>query len=521
MALHDGLIASASRRGKHIAVVDGGGAGRVSYADLHALSDRLRDRLAALGVQRGDRVGIYVRKSADSLAAIFGILKSGAAYVPVDPTAPAPRNAYIHDNCRVKAVIVEQGFVDAYRQELTRLGNALPPMIVIEGSGGSAFLAAALDQLDAQSPATPVDSVKSGADELAYILYTSGSTGKPKGVMLTHGNAVAFVDWCSSVFEPRESDIFSSHAPFHFDLSILDIYVPLKHGARVVIVGESISKEPTALSQLIAGERITIWYSAPSILSLMAQFGKIAAHDFSSLRTVLFAGEVFPIVHLRSFKRQVPNPRYFNLYGPTETNVCTYHEIPQVVPDERTDPYPIGKVCENLEAKVIDADMQVVAPGGEGELCIAGPNVMVGYWELPEQTANGFIDGARGQRRWYKTGDIVVQEPNGDYRYVGRRDRMVKKRGYRIELGEIESSLYRNAEVREAAVIALADEAAGVVIKAHLSTRDGKRLSLIALKTFCSQHLPLYMIPDAFVFHETLPKTSTDKIDYQRLKALG
>jgi amino acid adenylation domain-containing protein len=521
-ALHAGLIASARRRGSHTAVVDGGGAGRVSYAVLDRLSDRLRDRLAAMGVRRGDRVGLYVRKSADSLVAVFGALKSGAAYVPVDPTAPASRNAYIHDNCRVSVAIVERDFLAAYREELNNLGSVLPPMIVIDGSGGGAPIAAALDALDAQAPATPVDTVMSAPDELAYILYTSGSTGRPKGVMLNHGNAVSFVDWCSEVFAPQETDVFSSHAPFHFDLSVLDIYVPLKHGATLVLIGESISKEPVALSQIISSQRITVWYSAPSILSLIAQFGKIPEHDFSSLRTVLFAGEVFPIVHLRSFTRQVPQPRYFNLYGPTETNVCTYYETPRVVPDDRTEPYPIGKVCENLQARVVDTDgIDVTAPGVEGELCIAGPNVMTGYWGLDEQTANGFLNGRSGERTWYKTGDIVVGEPDGNYRYVGRRDRMVKKRGYRVELGEIEASLYRHERVREAAVIALPDETAGVKIKAHLSIRDAQRLSLIELKTFCSRHLPLYMIPDLFVFHEALPRTSTDKVDYQALKGLG
>jgi acyl-coenzyme A synthetase/AMP-(fatty) acid ligase len=337
--------------------------------------------------------------------------------------------------------------------------------------------------------------------------------------MLSHENAVSFVDWCSGVFEPRQGDVFSSHAPFHFDLSILDLYVPLKHGASLVLIGESVSKEPLALSKIISEHQITVWYSAPSILSLIAQFGKTSEHDFSRLRMVLFAGEVFPVVHLRSFKQQVPRPRYFNLYGPTETNVCTYYEIPAAIPEDRADPYPIGKVCENLQGKVVDSSGGIVARGAEGELCITGPNVMQGYWALPEQTANGFLNDGNG--RWYKTGDIVVEEADGNYRYVGRRDRMVKRRGYRVELGEIEVCLYRHASIREAAVVALPDESAGLKIKAHLSLRDTKRPSLIELKTFCSQNLPLYMIPDLFAFHETLPKTSTDKIDYQSLQRLG
>jgi acyl-coenzyme A synthetase/AMP-(fatty) acid ligase len=269
---------------------------------------------------------------------------------------------------------------------------------------------------------------------------------------------------------------------------------------------------------LISRHGITVWYSAPSILSLLAQFGRIAEHDYSSLRLVLFAGEVMPVARLRSFQRQVPRPRYFNLYGPTETNVCTYHEIPAVIPDNRVDPYPIGRTCEQLRSKVIDPDGHVLPAGEEGELCIAGPNVMQGYWNLPQQTAAGFLPPDGTGERWYKTGDIVVEEAGGVHRYVGRRDRMVKKRGYRIELGEIEACLYRHTGVREAAVIAVSDGSAGLQVKAHVSLAPGQRPSLIELKAFCSQNLPLYMVPDSFFFHETLPKTSTEKIDYQMLK---
>ena len=520
MALQDVLNAAVHGRPSHPAVVEGVGGEALEYARLGRLSDRLRDRLVAMGVGTGDRVGIYLRKSADGVASIFGILKSGAAYVPVDPSAPAPRNAYIHDNCGVKVVVIERRFEGAYREELARLGVRVPSTIVLDGAGGGRHLEAALDALDAQGAVARAPSAGSRPDDLAYVLYTSGSTGKPKGVMLSHRNAVSFVDWCSETFRPEPRDVYSSHAPFHFDLSILDLYVPLKHGATLVLIPEEASKDPLALSKIIAERRITTWYSAPSILSVLAQFGRIAEHDYSSLRTVLFAGEVFPIVHLRSLKRQVPGPRYFNLYGPTETNVCTWYEVPAEVPADRSEPYPIGRTCPQLESVVVDPDGNRVARGAEGELCIAGPNVMQGYWSLPDQTAKAFLPDDGSGRRWYRTGDIVVEEPDGNYRYLGRRDRMIKRRGYRVELGEIEACLYQHAAVGEAAVVAVPDESAGVRVTAHLSLRAGERRpSIIELKTFCSRLLPLYMVPDAFAFHAALPKTSTDKIDYVSLKS--
>lgn len=515
MPVHELLDRSAHRRPQHIAVEDDA-SGTITYQALAQLSDRLRDRLRQAGVNRGDRVGIYLHKSIDSVAAIFGVLKTGAAYVPVDPGAPIARNAYILSDCAVKLVVVEQAFADSLRAELGTAGQ-VPPFLSLDGTGGGRALEHALDELQAVDPAAPVASEAVALDSLAYILYTSGSTGKPKGVMLSHRNAMSFIDWCSDTFAPSGADRFSSHAPFHFDLSILDLYVPIKHAATLVLIGAELGKEPGRLAALIASRRITSWYSTPSILSLLAQYGKLPQHDLSALRTVLFAGEVFPIKHLRALQSLLPGPRYFNLYGPTETNVCTYYEIPGHIPEERITPYPIGKVCAHFEAVVVDDQGQAVVLGQEGELQVRGIGVMLGYWNLPDRTARAFrVDGAG--ERWYRTGDIVVQEANGDFIYVGRRDRMVKKRGYRVELGEIEVGLYRHPAVKEAAVVALADEEHGVRVKAFLSCKDpNKRPSLIELKRFCAENLPTYMVPDLFAFREALPKTSTDKIDYRRL----
>jgi acyl-coenzyme A synthetase/AMP-(fatty) acid ligase len=334
--------------------------------------------------------------------------------------------------------------------------------------------------------------------------------------MLSQRNAVSFVNWCSETFQPADDERFSSHAPLHFDLSILDLYLPLRHGATLVLIDNETGKDPVRLADLIVEQRLTSWYSAPSILSLLVQFGNLTGRDFSSLRRVLFAGEVFPVRYLRALQEVIPHPRYFNLYGPTETNVCTFYEIPPAIPAERTEPYPIGKVCSHLQARVVDTDGNDVARGEEGELCIAGPAVTSGYWNLEAQTARAFLPN-QGERAWYRTGDIVVEDAAGDYLFRGRRDRMVKKRGYRVELGEIEACLYRFPAVRQAAVIAVEGKD-GVQIKAFICAQDGQRLSQIALKSFCSQHLPLYMVPDLIEFTRSLPTTSTDKIDYQRLQ---
>jgi amino acid adenylation domain-containing protein len=439
--------------------------------------------------------------------------------VPVDPGAPPARNAYIFSDCTVKAIIIENRFVEKLCAEFANQ-NELPALIVLNGTGGGRHLKSALEQANMDYP-VHLNSFELSSDNLAYILYTSGSTGKPKGVMLSHQNALSFVNWCSEVFEPNEVDRFSSHAPFHFDLSILDIYVSIKHGATLVLVEEEVGKDPTRLAQLISEKRITVWYSTPSILSFLAQYGKLDHYIFSNLRLVLFAGEVFPIKHLRMLKDLLPLPRYFNLYGPTETNVCTYYEIPATLSVDHTKPFPIGKACTHYRnmIRVVDEQGQDVEIGQMGELIATGPGVMQGYWNLPERTASAFLVDSSGQR-WYKTGDLVVQDENGDYLYISRRDRMVKKRGYRIELGEIEAGLYKHPEVKEAAVIALSNDENGVQIKAFLSFKNGLNLSRIELKRFCAENLLTYMVPDFFSFLDSLPKTSTDKIDYQKLKTL-
>lgn len=514
--LHDYLIASARLGPTRVAVVDPTRRVSLTFAVLEQLSARFGARLRALGVGAGDRVGLCLEKSVDAVVAIFGILRVGAAYVPVDPMAPSERAAFIFDDCRVRALIIERTHAAAVTAAMT--SSPAPPCLVIDRADpGEVAIATCLDRLDEEAGAAPAGHVEIvAADAPAYILYTSGSTGRPKGVVLSHGNATSFVDWCSQAFAPRQEDRFSSHAPFHFDLSILDLFLPIKHGACLFLIGEAMSKNPAAMVALLREQAVTVWYSTPSVLTLLMEHGRLTAADGASLRLILFAGEVFPVKHLRRLTQRLPHARYVNLYGPTETNVCTYYEIPLPVREDRSQPYPIGRLCPQFEARVVDAAGQDVAPGAEGELVVRGAGVMLGYWNLPERTRDAFL--ADCGERWYRTGDLVVEE-GGLYRYVGRRDRMVKRRGYRIELGEIEAALYRHEGIHEIATIAVTNDD-GVEILAFYATVSGAPLSLVELKRFSARSLPLYMIPDRFVHRYALPRTSTDKIDYEALKEL-
>jgi len=337
-------------------------------------------------------------------------------------------------------------------------------------------------------------------------------------VTYSHRSALNFVQWCSQTVPVSDQDRFSSHAPFHFDLSIFDLFVCFGQGATLVLIDEETGKNPLELAKFIADKRISVWYSTPSVLSLLTQYGKPERYDYSALQLVLFAGEVFPIKYLSALASVWKQARFFNLYGPTETNVCTYFEIPNPIPSGQSQPFPIGKSCSHLACNAFDENGIEVRKGEKGELYVAG-EIMSGYWNLPEKTAAAFFVD-RSNTRWYKTGDIVEEDANGNYVYIGRKDRMVKRRGYRIELGEIESMLYKHPFIAEAAVVAVSDIDGGIQIKAFVQVTDQEHASSIKMKQYAIEVLPSYMIPDRFIFLSSLPKTTTDKIDYQQLKSI-
>lgn len=520
------------RRPEHAAVEDEGGA-TLTYRALYQKAERLAARLARWGVGRGDRVGVWLPKSLEAVAAIHGILRSGAAYIPVDPTGPAARAATIFAASGAKAVVVSAALAPALKEAWAGPGP-LPRLVLVDLSETAAAEASEAG-IEPSPPHSAGDAwwndimtddapalvpPEREADDLAYILFTSGSTGQPKGVMLSHRNAFTFLDWCQQALGPwREDDRFSSHAPFHFDLSIFDLFVCCGNAATLVVIGESLAKEPALLGDFLRARDIRVWYSAPSILALLTEHGGLDSVEYVPPRLVLFAGEVFPIRPLRKLRRTWPRAVFWNLYGPTETNVCTAFRIPDSIPDDRLEPYPIGSVCPPLRARLVDEEGRDVSIGTMGELVIAGPGVTRGYFGQPELTARAFLDDEAGCR-WYRTGDLVIDDGTGCYQFHGRRDRMVKKRGYRIELGEIESALYRHGGVDRAAVVASADEA-GVSISAFVALKPDQKKSIIAMKRHCTTYLPHYMVPDTITFVSSLPATSTDKVDYQRLKAMA
>lgn len=518
--LHAAMGRAAHAGGDGPAVVDPPRA--ISYAQLDERSNQIAHLLAGLGVERGDRVGLYLDKSIEAVVGVYGILKRGAAYVPLDPLAPPSRLGYIAGDCGSTCLLTGASKRSRW-PELVRSGAPLAHLVVLDGMVPSDARDEALATveihsaraIDAQPQTGPASRVTD--TDLGYILYTSGSTGRPKGVMLSHRNGRAFVDWAVAEFGLTAADRLSSHAPLHFDLSTFDLFAAASAGAPVVLVPRTAAMFPVELARFIADERITVWYSVPSALTMLVQKGGLALGDLPELRTVLFAGEVFPTKHLRALMGLLPHARFCNLYGPTETNVCTWYDV-SPLDAGRTHPIPIGRAIRGVETVVMTEAGRRARPGETGVLHVAGPTVMLGYWGDDERTGSRLVGGLPGLDpavHAYDTGDLVCEDEGGDLLFVGRRDNQIKSRGYRIELGDVEAALVGNDHVVECAVLAIPDELVTNRLAAAVVADEG--MDATALSRFCAKRLPTYMVPESFAFLPALPKTSTGKVDRQRL----
>ncbi len=488
----------------------------LTYRQLEEQSNQLARLLRDRGIRKGDRVGMYFPKAVESIVSMLGILKAGAVYVPLDPQAPVKRISYIIVNCGIRALVTTSGKLKGLD---LRVAPSVEFSLLVDKASGSngAGDKVGWGELSALS-ASPLETTTVETD-LAYILYTSGSTGDPKGVMISHRNALTFVNWCADTFRPRPEDRFSNHAPLHFDLSVFDVYNSLEAGATVYMVDSETALFPASVAAFIEQHQLSVWYSVPSALTSLLLHGNLGVRNFDRLRLILFAGEVFPMKYLRQALKAFPRAEFYNLYGPTETNVCTYLHVDRDLVDALTQ-LPIGKACANTEAIAVDDSDRIVGPGGTGELYVRGPSVAMGYWGDAEKTRRAMLPNrfqANFEERVYRTGDLVSLDEHGVFWFLGRRDNMVKSRGYRIELGEIEAALYSHPAIREAAVVPVPDEVIGNKLKAVVVLDGSAPLTATDIQRHCATRIPNYMIPEPVVFRNSLPKTSTGKVDRREL----
>ena len=499
---------------------------QLSYAEFVDRTSRLAQLLVELGVRRGDRVGIYLHKSLESAIAIYGIMKAGAAYVPIDPSSPDSRVDYLVRDCGIQHLISQNSKLKTL-MELVESGLPLRSIIGVNRPvAENSCRLISWPEVFAFGDGAPPHIPGLMEDDLAYIMYTSGSTGKPKGMMHTHRSGLSYAKGSVAVYDVGPDDILGNHAPIHFDVSTFDYFAGPLGSATTIIIPEEYMMLPASLSELVQDERITIWYSVVTALTELLFRGDLPNRDLSALRWVKFCGEPFSPRHLRELMELLPEARFSNVYGPAEVNQCTFFHVP-ALPNAYSDRHvPIGKAWEIADALVMDEHDNEVEPGTPGELLIAAPTRMQGYWQQPDLTEQGYyrqkpFPGSPFEKIYYRTGDIVRLDENGEFDFLGRKDRQVKVRGFRVELDEIEAALTEDMAVAEAAVYLLKNEADETYIEAAVLLTEQAQSDESTLLKSVGQRLPAYAVPTVLHIRKSFPRTGSGKIDRRALQALS
>lgn len=482
-----------------------------TYAELDRASNAVALALLDGSAAPPGRVAIWLNKSVEAVTAMHAVLRSAGAYVPIDPTAPPLRAAAVLAACEASWLVTSAERLQSLQAKAPDVLRSLRCILVDAEQSGPEFRN--WHEVVARGATAEPVVVPHGPDDLAYILFTSGSTGSPKGVALSHRNARTFVDWASTEFALTSADVLASHAPLHFDLSILDVFGAAAAAACVSLVPESWQGLGAALIRFVHDDGVSVWYSVPSALRRMTDDPRAHTLVASRLRVVAFAGEVYPARHLAALRAAVgPSVRLFNLYGPTETNVCTFHEVDQDELEPGAAPVPpIGRPCPYAKTFLLDASAGTGFEESIGELCVAGDSVMLGYWNDAASTKAGMVERPDG--RYYRTGDVVRRLAGGDYVFVGRKDNLVKVKGHRIELEEIEAVLNRAPEVREAVCVLTRGATGDALITACVVPVDGSSVDVRQVRGHCRDLLPIYMVPEQIEVVPGLHYTSTGKVD--------
>ncbi len=473
---------------------------RYTYAEIRWLANQFRTLLKNRKISKGDRLGLLSRPSVEVIALMIACLEEGVVYIPLNIHAPGRWLADVAKKSGIQTLFVSPDFSDKTA--------AVDPLLPIP----SVLLTETLD-FSAEAHAQP----NLLADDIAYILYTSGSTGDPKGILITHRNALVFIDWMREAFEVSTHERILSRAPLQFDLSVFDIFTTLSAGATLVLPPKEFSEKPADVVALMRDSRISVVYTVPSAYIAWLTKGGLEK-GLPSLRRLLYAGEPFPTPYLRRVMECLPGVIVSNIYGPTETNIVTYFHLD--TPPLNDDAIPIGKPVKDTEAYIVDGEMRPVKPGEIGEILIRGGTVFAGYFNDPGLTAKKLIQSPFHDYPTFccRTGDYGRWLEDGNIAYHGRMDNMVKTRGYRVELGEVEAALSKVPGVDEVAVIPKPHERHGNTLHAFISAGD-RTLTREKVLAELQTTVPSYMVPFEIFIETELPKTATGKIDRVRLSS--
>ncbi|MFJ4986608.1 non-ribosomal peptide synthase/polyketide synthase [Streptomyces sp. NPDC088732] len=471
----------------------------LSYADLNARANRLARLLTAHGAGPEQRVAVMMDRSPDLVVTLLAVLKSGAAYVPIDPEYPAERVAYVLGDAAPTLVVTTRQFQGALPEGAAR--------VVLDDPATDLTTQADTDPDQMPLPAHP-----------AYVIYTSGSTGRPKGVTLPHAGVVNRLAWMQHAYQLTPSDRVVQKTPFGFDVSVWEFFWPLLEGATLVVARPGGHRDPDYLAELIQRQHVTIAHFVPSMLQVFV--AEPAARECTSLRAVVCSGEALAASLRDQFHAVLPIPLH-NLYGPTEASIdVTAHTCEP----HTTSVVPIGRPIWNTQTYILNAALQPVPPGVAGELYLAGSQLARGYLNRPALTAERFVANPHSSTpgaRMYRTGDLARWNTNGELEYLGRTDHQVKIRGFRIELGEIEAALLTHPAIAHATVIVREDQPGDQRLTAYLvptSGTDGD-VDTAEVRAGLSAVLPDYMVPSAIVVLDELPVTVNGKLDRTALPA--
>jgi len=449
----------------------------VSYAEFKTRIEKVATFIKNQQVQN-QCIAIALDRGIEAATSIYGVLSAGAIYLPLDIKNPATRLTAIINDAQPRFIIGMGSAPDWL--DKPELWLDLPQLLFTEAE--SCF------------------PIQVNHTDLAAILYTSGSTGSPKGVALSHQALLNFSSWANSTFKLNQYDRIASLAPFHFDLSIFDLFSSLASGASVYFLPSRLSLSPSRLTAWLSKHRITTWYTVPSLLSFIALKGALDSTPLSNLKRILFAGEVFPSQHLIKLSDLLANTDLYNLYGPTETNVCCYWQVDRKrLTAEHT--IPIGNAACGAQLTI---DIET------GELLVNSLNNFSGYWQ------QGKLQPLNVE--FYPTGDKVSLNKQGEYEYFGRLDRMLKCSGYRVEPAEIEQCINQLENIESCAVVGIKDQTSGQRPVAVLVLKNGANLAE-TIKPL-RQQLTAYMQPCKFIVLDALPSLSNGKTDYQAIQNL-
>jgi amino acid adenylation domain-containing protein len=491
--IQDLLDAQTARTPEAVAAVFG--AKQWTYAELGARSNQLAQYLAHLGVTPGMKVGVCLDRSLEMLAAILAILKTGAAYVPLDPTFPQARLVHILDDCRPDLLLTQESLRPLFADSQVRV-------CAIESDW------AAISHESTRAPKLEVT-----ADHIAYVIYTSGSTGKPKGVQVRHRAVVNLLSAMKHQFAVEADDVLVAVTTIAFDISVLELFLPLSIGARVVIASRQETVDGVQLLSLIQCTKATIVQATPATWRMLLDAGWKGSRRLK----MLCGGEVLP--RKLADELLATGGELWNMYGPTETTIWSS----AVRVQSGSGPVPVGSPMANTRFFVTDQNRQLVPIGTPGELYIGGTGVAAGYLGQPELTKDRFVAdpfSSDPQARLYRTGDIVRWKVNGEIEFLGRRDNQVKVRGFRVETGEIEATLTQNPDIHEAVVSSFEDKTGSRSLVAYVVAQSTEnKMSSEDLRSSLQKTLPEYMQPSVFIWLPSLPRTSNGKIDYKALPA--